>query len=52
MILEAREDCNTITITWGQEGAAQTKDWNIHIIQISCHDPWAPPHGCLQYFTG
>ena len=52
MILEAREDCNTITVTWGTSGTLESRTWNIHISQLSCQDPWAPPQGCLQYFTG
>jgi len=49
MILEARDDCNTLTFTWS---SGEAKDWNIHVSQILCSDPFKPPDGCTQYFTG
>ena len=49
MILDAKDTCNTLTFTWT---ATETQTWNIHIMQISCTEPWRPADGCLQYFTG
>lgn len=49
MILDARDDCNTLSVTWRTSG---TRTWNIHVMQISCTAKWKPPEGCLQYFTG
>lgn len=51
MILEARHDWNTLTASWSPE-KPNTNYWNILISQIRCHEVWAPPPGCLQYFTG
>ena len=49
MILDARDDCNTLSFTWT---SSTTRTWSIHIMQISCSAAWKPPQGCLQYFTG
>ena len=65
MILEAKEDCNELTFSWT---TASAPVWSIQVewrsgcgaavtcwpqvIQISCTDPWRPPSGCLQHFTG
>ena len=49
MILDARDDCNTLSFTWT---SSTTRSWNIHIMQIACTATWKPPQGCLQYFTG
>lgn len=49
MLLEAKDTCNTMTFTWT---GTDTQLWNIHIMQIQCTEPWKPPEGCLQYFTG
>ena len=49
MILNAKDDCNTLSFTWT---SSTTRSWNIHIMQIACTAAWKPPQGCLQYFTG
>ena len=49
MIIDARDDCNTLSFTWT---SSTTRSWNIHIMQIACTATWKPPQGCLQYFTG
>merc|ERR1712050_415814 len=49
MIVEARDDCNTLSFTWT---SSTTRTWNIHIMQIACTATWKPPEDCLQYFTG
>ena len=65
MILEAKEDCNELTFSWT---TASAPVWSIQVewrsgcgaavtcwpqvMQISCTDPWRPPSGCLQHFTG
>jgi len=49
MILEARDDCNTLSFTWT---SASPRTWNIQIMQISCTAAWRPTAGCLQWFTG
>lgn len=49
MIIDARDDCNTLSFTWT---SSTTRNWNIHIMQIACTATWKPPQGCLQYFTG
>ena len=49
MILDARDECNTLSFTWT---SSTTRSWNIHIMQIACTATWRPPQGCLQYFTG
>ena len=49
MIIEARDDCNTLNFAWS---SSTTRSWNIHIMQISCDAVWKPPEGCVQYFTG
>ena len=49
MIIDARDDCNTLSFTWT---SSTTRRWNIHIMQIPCTAEWKPPQGCLQYFTG
>ena len=36
-------------MTW--TGSA-TQSWNILATQIECGNPWTPPDGCLQWFTG
>ena len=51
MILEASQDWNTLTASWSPE-RANNNYWNILISQIPCGEPWAPPPGCLQFFTG
>ena len=51
MILEARHDWNTLSASWSPE-RPNRNTWNILISQISCRAAWAPPPGCLQYFTG
>ena len=51
MILEARHDWNTLSASWSPE-RPNNNNWNILISQISCQAAWAPPPGCLQYFTG
>lgn len=48
MILEAKDECNTLTFTW----TSGTPSWNIHVMQIPCTATWKPPSGCTQYFTG
>jgi len=49
MILEAKENCNTLSFTWT---SSTTRSWNIHIMQIPCTATWKPPEDCRQYFTG
>ena len=49
MILEAKDECNTLSFTWTSD---TTRSWNIQISQISCTADWKPPDGCMQYFTG
>jgi len=49
MLLEAREACNTLTFTWS---LSSPRSWNIQIMQFACSEPWKPPMGCTQYFTG
>ena len=49
MILEARDQCNKLTVTWNN---AVENSWSIQVMQISCSAPWKPAAGCLQYFTG
>jgi len=49
MILEAKDECNTLSFTWT---SSTTRTWNIHIMQIPCTATWKPPEDCLQYFTG
>ena len=49
MILEAQDNCNTLSFTWR---SATTRSWDVHIMQIPCTASWKPPDGCLQYFTG
>ena len=49
MILQAKDECNTLFFTWSK---SNTRNWSIHIMQIACTATWKPPEGCLQYFTG
>ena len=49
MIVDAADNCNTLTFTWRNSDA---QNWNIQVMQIPCSAPWRPPEGCLQYFTG
>ena len=49
MILEAEDDCTTLSFTWTD---STTRSWSIHIMQIECDATWKPPDGCTQYITG
>jgi len=49
MILEAKDDCNTLSFTWT---SSSTRSWDIHVMQIDCTASWKPPSSCMQYFTG
>ena len=49
MIVDAADNCNTLTFSWT---STETQTWNIQVMQIPCTAEWRPPEGCLQYFTG
>jgi hypothetical protein len=51
MIVEARDDCNEIVVSWTST-TTTVPEWNIHIMQIPCTAEWKPQDGCLQWFTG